>query len=83
MTIGDGMTITGVAISIASIIIVVLKTKYRNGNGKNGNWIERREHDRMCALIQQGIQERFEYISEQLKGIREDIKFFQDDRRRG
>lgn len=69
MTIGDGI----VAVSIASIIIIVLKTKFSK-NGKN-DCLSRSEHDKVCSLIQQGIQERFEVISKQLDSISKDVKF--------
>ncbi len=70
LSIGDGIAISTVAISLGGYLIMLVKK--RNGNGKR--YLTKEEHDKECRLKQDNVDIRFANIQEDLKEIKDNIK---------
>jgi len=65
------ISIVGVAIPTAAVIISVIKMRGKDNNG----FMLKKEHDKVCAIIQQNISEKFSTISSDLDEIKSDIRW--------
>lgn len=73
MDLGNAIALSTLVVTIGVLIVRYLPNRY----------IRKDEHDRVCAIIQKGVEDKFNMILTQIEDLKESIMYIVEAMRNG